>query len=192
MVMSKPAWAADARTGPVREYIDQRMFACEGMIVVIDHRPTAKEGDCTVLDCDTAEARAKALQKDYRGQTRAQQPRGMQELWTKRLRGCQNILECVKEARAMGDPMTPAVQEFWRRHNRRTASFAQAGPRRSRYDILQQVADKTVPTTLLQTDGSKVSKPGIPRKLILPNSAKQAAEYTPPVSLRKATPVDGS
>lgn len=188
MAGAKPAWSNDGRTGPVRDYIDQKVFACEGMLVVIDHRPGKNLGECVVLDCATAEARVKELQKDYRGQTRAQQPRGMQELWTKRLRGCQNILECVKEARMMGDPADPQVQAFWKRHNTfRIAGYAKAGARRSREDILRQVADNTVPTTLLQADGTKATIPASPKKLILPSGAKAAPEYTPPVPVRKAT-----
>jgi hypothetical protein len=157
------------------------------MVVVIDHRPGKNLGECVVLDCATATDRVRELQKDYRGQTRAQQPRGMQELWTKRLRGCQNILECVKEAKMMGDPADPQVQAFWKRHNTfRIAGYAKVGTRRSREDILGQVADNSVPTTLLQADGTKATIPARPKKLILPNGAKAAPEYTPPVSVRKA------
>jgi hypothetical protein len=157
------------------------------MVVVIDHRPGKTLGECAVLDCATAEDRVKELQKDYRGQTRAQQPRGMQELWTKRLRGCQNILECVKEAKMMGDPADPQVQAFWKRHNTfRIAGYAKAGSRRSREDILSQVVDNSVSTTLLQADGTKATIPARPKKLILPSGAKATPEYTPPVSVRKA------
>lgn len=187
MAGSKPAWSNDGRTGPVRDYIDQKVFACEGMVVVIDHRPGKNLGECVVLDCATAVERVKELQKDYRGQTRAQQPRGLQELWTKRLRGCQNILDCVKEAKAMGDPADPQVQAFWKRHNTfRIAGYAKAGGRRSREDILRQVADNSVPTTLLQADGTKATIPASPKKLILPSGATAAPEYTPPISVRKA------
>ena len=189
MAGAKPAWAHDARTGPVREYLDQAIFACEGMLVVIDHRPTAKqEGECVVLDCATAEERAKELQKDYRGQTRAQQPRGLQNLWTRRVQGCQNIMECVKEAKAMGDPTDPKVQEFWRRHKTfRIAGYAKAGTRQSREDIIQRVADKSVTSTLKNSDGSTTKVAAIPKKLILPASARPVPEYTPPIPRRKAT-----
>ena len=187
MAGSKTAWSNDGPTGPVRDYIDQKVFACEGMVVVIDHRPGKNLGECVVLDCATATDRVKELQKDYRGQTRAQQPRGMQDLWTKRLRGCQNILDCVKEAKMMGDPADPQVQAFWKRHNTfRIAGYAKAGGRRSREDILSQVADNSVPTTLLQADGTKATIPARPKKLILPSGAQAAPEYTPPVSVRKA------
>ena len=187
MAGGKPAWAHDARTGPVREYLDQAIFACEGMLVVIDHRPTAKqEGECVVLDCATAEERAKELQKDYRGQTRAQQPRGLQNLWTRRVQGCQNIIECIKEARAMGDPTDPTVQAFWRRHNtHRIAGFAKAGARQSREDIIRRVADKSVTSTLMNSDGTSTKIPITPKQLILPTSAKAVPEYTPPVPLRE-------
>ena len=187
MAGSKPAWSNDGRTGPVRDYIDQKVFACEGMVVVIDHRPGKTLGECVVLDCATATDRVKELQKDYRGQTRAQQPQRLRELWTKRLNGCSNIMECVKEARAMGDPADPQVQAFWKRHNTlRIAGYAKAGSRRSREDILSQVADSSVPTTLLQADGTKATIPARPKKLILPSGAKAAPEYTPPVPVRKA------
>lgn len=182
MAGSKPAWSNDGRTGPVRDYIDQKVFACEGMVVVIDHRPGKTLGECAVLDCATAEERVKELQKDYRGQTRSQQPQRMRDLWTKRLNGCSNILECVKEARMMGDPADPQVQAFWKRHNTfRIAGYAKAGSRQSRADILSKVADASVPTTLLHTDGTKVTIPPRPKKLILPGSAQSTTEYTPPV-----------
>lgn len=185
MAGSKPAWAHDARTGPVRDYIDQKVFACEGMVVVIDHRPGATLGECVVLDCSTAASRVSELRKDYRGQTRAQQPQRMRDLWTQRLRGCQNIMECVKEAKAMGDPTDPQVQAFWKRHNSlRVAGYAKAGSRQSRVDILSKIADSSVPTTLLQKDGTKATIQ--PKKLILPNSAKPVVEYKPPIPVRKA------
>lgn len=188
----KPAWAISARTGPVRDYIDQKIFACEGMIVVIDHRPGKNHGECVVLDCKTAVDRARELQKDYRGQTRAEQPKGMQELWTKRLRGCQNIIDCAKEAQAMGDPTDPQVQAFWKRHNSfRVAGYAKAGARRSRQEVLEGIANPAIPTTLLNKDGTKTAVQ--PKKLVLPAGARPAetpAEYTPPVSLRKSTTDD--
>jgi hypothetical protein len=174
MAGGKPAWADDARTGPVRSYLEQRIFACEGMIVVIDHRPTEDLGECVVLDCNTAVERVKALQKDYRGQTRAQQPQRMRDLWTQRLNGCQNILECVKEARQMGDPTDPQVQAFWKRHNSlRVAGYAKAGARKSRQEILNATAAPGIKNTFLDKSSKTLALP--------PGVSPTPKPYTPPV-----------
>lgn len=116
--MSKPAWTIGARTGPVRDYLQLKVFACEGLICVIDERPGQTEGEYCVLTPADLEERVKALNKMYRGQTRADLTKWQQQEHDQRVRGSQNCMETIKEARHMGDPSDPAVQAFWARHRR--------------------------------------------------------------------------
>ena len=115
--MSKPAWATTARTGPVRTWQALKIFACEGLICVIDERPGKKEGEYVVVTPSDLQERVKALMRPYRGQ-KAPDPadrvaRARYQEWTN---GANNCLECIKEARHMGDPSDPAVQEWWSKH----------------------------------------------------------------------------
>jgi len=171
MAGPKPAWSDSGRTGPVRAYLDQRIFACEGMLVVIDYRPGKDLGECVVLDCKTAEERAAELNVSYRDQKYSEQPKGLRDLWTERRKGCQNILECVKEARAMGDPANPQVQAFWKRHNTlRVAGYAKPGMRLSRKEVMDRVAPKMGPqvgTTFLGSQSASAA-------------TAQSKLYTPP------------
>lgn len=184
MAGSKPAWAHDARTGPVRDYIDQKVFACEGMVVVIDHNQEQHWVSVSYWIAAQRHPASPSCEKII-ADRREHNSRSGCGICEQRLRGCQNIMECVKEAKAMGDPTDPQVQAFWKRHNSlRVAGYAKAGSRQSRVDILSKIADSSVPTTLLQKDGTKATIQ--PKKLILPNSAKPVAEYKPPIPVRKA------
>jgi len=119
--MQKPAWSKDARTGPMRNYMDLRIFACEGLVCIVDERPGQKEGEYTVLTPADLKERVQALNIPYRNQTRAQLPKRQRDELDKQIRGSQNCMESIKEAIYMGDPSDPAVQSFWSRHRRSTA-----------------------------------------------------------------------
>lgn len=113
--MQKPAWAAGSRTGPVRKFEQLSVFACEGLIVIIDERPQY-HGDCKIVSPKELLERVRALNVQYRGKTRVDVPRRLLERHDDRIRGSQNCMECIKEAKAMGDPFDPKVQAFWARH----------------------------------------------------------------------------
>ena len=116
--MSKPAWANSARTGPVRPFKELVVFACEGLLAVVDERPGKSEGEYTVVTPSDMEERVRALNRTYRGITRSQLDTRGREQYDKQTSGSQNLMECIKEARAMGDPSDPAVQAWWSRHRR--------------------------------------------------------------------------
>lgn len=118
----KPAWSSDARTGPVRNYMNLKIFACEGLICIIDENPGAKEGEYTVVLPNDLERRVKAINEPYRGQTRIDLPVWKRQEFDAQVRGSQNCMECIKEARAMGDPSDERTQLWWEKH-RRNSSF---------------------------------------------------------------------
>ena len=140
--MSKPAWSNTARTGPVRTWQALKIFACEGLICVIDERPGKQEGQYTVLTPSDLEERVRALMRPYRKQKAIdpsdQVARQRQRQWEQ---GANNCVECIKEARHMGDPSDPAVQAWWSRHRRDTTvkiSFS-AGADKAGYPELPPV-----------------------------------------------------
>lgn len=114
----KPAWANAARNGPLRSYMDLRIFACEGLICIIDERPGKTEGEYTIITPADLEERVTAINKKYRGKGRMDIPKWKRPEHDQQLQGSQNCVECIKEARAMGDPSDPAVQLFWATHRR--------------------------------------------------------------------------
>lgn len=115
----KPVWARAARTGPVRKYVDLAIFAIEGLICVIDERP-AHHGDTVIVTPADMLERVQALNKQNKGETRAQLPKHLHQVHDDERRGSQNIMECVKEAKHMGDPSDPRVQAYWAKHRKRT------------------------------------------------------------------------
>jgi len=124
-----PAWKKKKKTGKVYRYNQLVLFAINGLICIIDERPGIKEGEHTMLTCKDLEERVRAMNIAYRGQTRVDQPRRNQELYDIRLRGSQDCMECIKEAKAQGDPNEPKVQAYWRRHKsnfRTIVSFSKA------------------------------------------------------------------
>lgn len=122
--MKKPAWSTGARTGPVRNFMDLKIFACEGLICIIDERE-GKQDDFTAIPPGELEQRAKAVTRLYRGQTPAQMTKWQRQEHHKRVSGASNCAECAKEARDMGDPTDPQVQAFWAKQRRNVSiSFA--------------------------------------------------------------------
>jgi len=115
----------DGRKGPSRHFKQQRFFACEGLVVIIDERATRtdengkliEEGDVQVLLPREFRARCKAFLKTYRDKTYSEHTptrRGEIKLWHKQL---VEGYETVKEAQEMGDPSDPRVQEYWAKHH---------------------------------------------------------------------------
>ncbi len=115
--MSKPAWTNGGRTGQARKFQNLVIFACEGLICIIDERPHL-EGECTIVTPSDMEVRITAADTPYRGQKRIDLPKWQRQEWDEIKRGCQDLTECIKEARGMGDPSDPAVQAWWSRHRR--------------------------------------------------------------------------
>lgn len=113
----KPAWSRDARTGPLRRYMDLVLFACEGLVCIIDERPSY-EGQFTVVTPSELEERLVAMNVSYRNKTRAELPTWKRQEHDRQRAGRQDCMECVKEARFMGDPSDLKVQTFWAKHRR--------------------------------------------------------------------------
>ena len=116
--MSKPAWSNSARTGPARAFKSLVVFACEGLIAVIDERPGKTEGEYNVVTPSDMEERVHALNRTYRGITRSQLDKRGREQYDLQINGSNNLIATIKDARAMGDPSDPAVQAWWSRHRR--------------------------------------------------------------------------
>lgn len=116
--MQKPAWVGSGRTGPVRHFVNLVVFACEGLICIIDERPGESEGEYVVVLPDELDNRVKQLAKPYRNQTRMDLPSWKRREHDAQQRGFQDCKECIKEAKAMGDPSDVQVQAFWARHRR--------------------------------------------------------------------------
>lgn len=93
------------------------MFACEGLIAIIDERPK-HHGECNVVTPDELRERINSIARPYRMTTRADMTRWQQQRHDAIIRGCQDADEAIKEAKAMGDPSDPKVQEWWRKHRR--------------------------------------------------------------------------
>ena len=118
--MTKPAWAIGGRTGPVRSFQGLSVFACEGLICVIDERPGKKEGEATIVMPNDMQKRVNAV---MRKNTRMKQATCEMKPWQrqeqeKRVNGANAVVVCIREARDMGDPSDPAVQAWWSRHRR--------------------------------------------------------------------------
>lgn len=116
----KPAWVTGARTGTLRKFESLRIFACEGLICIIDERPHRQDSAYTVITPSDLEERIQALSKTYRNKTTAMMDKHERDLHKSRLAGLQNCMECIKEARYMGDPSDPEVQAYWARHRRQS------------------------------------------------------------------------
>lgn len=117
--MVKPAWAQAGRTGPVHRYMDLVVFACEGLICVIDERPQFA-GKASIVTPSDMETRIKEINRGLgrRGNNKASLSKGGQQDWDKIKSGCEELKLAIQEARDMGDPSDPAVQDWWRRHRR--------------------------------------------------------------------------
>lgn len=138
----KPAWANAGRTGPVRDYVGLRVFACEGLVVIIDERPGKTEGEYCVVTPTELEHRVRAINQPYRNQGRMDLPAWKRQELDKQKAGSQNCVECIKEARHMGDPSDPKVQLFWATHRRSSTvkiSFS-AGADAAGYPTLPDVS----------------------------------------------------
>ena len=100
------------RTGPVRRFGSLHVFACEGLICILD-----EEEDCQILTPTEAQFRIYRVMASYRGRKPVEYgPKFRVLKRRKELQEAQGILECIKEAREMGDPSSPEVQAFWSRH----------------------------------------------------------------------------
>ena len=78
-----------------------------------DERP--QHGDYNVIFPNEMEERAKALGRMAKKIGAGDEPWQREEGRSMR-EAANNMLECVKEARFMGDPSDPAVQAFWALH----------------------------------------------------------------------------
>lgn len=154
--MRKPAWSADARSGPVRKFHNLHVFACEGLVCIIDNRQD-KEGEFKALAPSEAHKRLRGLVRTYRNQTPAQMPAQQRKEYKTTVQGCANVDECIKEARAMGDPTDPRVQAFWRRHSRNSSVSMALAAARARPQILPPIKGVS-PQRMAQIAKSPVHK----------------------------------
>lgn len=142
--MAHPIWAGiGGKTGPSRRYKDLILFACEGMVCVVDQRKGDKFGDFVCVHPAEMYKRAHAIVKTYRNQNKAELTQWQRQEHEQNIAGANAILECVKEAKDMGDPTDPRVQAYWKQHGRNrsvSVSTAYAGS----VDILNKVGSNLV------------------------------------------------
>lgn len=115
--MNKPVWTHGGRTGPARKFQGLVVFACEGLICILDERD-GKEGEATIVTPADMQFRIAAVMRQYRSQTRAELKKWQRAELDAKISGANDLEACIKEARNMGDPSDPAVQAWWSRHRR--------------------------------------------------------------------------
>ena len=127
LIRTKPTWSNKGRTGPTYGYRQLEWFACEGMIVMMDNRPTTADGErTTVHTADDFATRAYYFSRmaSARPQIKYQwQRQKLQEI----LGAVNDIQSAVQDAKRMGDPDDPAVQSWWQRHYRNGSPRKQPG-----------------------------------------------------------------
>lgn len=133
--MAKPAWSLEARTGTLRNFQDLKIFACEGLICIIDERPQY-HGECRVVTPHEFAQRVDAAGTPYRQQTRGDLPKWKRKEHDKQLAELQGCLDAIKEAKAQGDPSDPAVQAWWQRHRRNSTIKFSSGTSAAGYPTL--------------------------------------------------------
>jgi len=123
-MQAETKYFVDARKGPSRYFKQQRFFACEGLVVIVDERPsridqanvTVEEGDCVVLTPKDFKARLKAITRTYRNKNYSEMLK-----WQGSERKAYHLqaregYETIREAQDMGDPSDPVVQAYWAKH----------------------------------------------------------------------------
>lgn len=173
--MPKKKWFEGARTGPSRYFFRMRVFACEGMIAIIDERDGDDEGDCKVIPPDQFRQRVYSLSRPYRKQTPSEMTPWQRERYLAQVRSLQGMLECIKEAKDMGDPTSLEVRQFWmKQRGRSKVSFSSpyadfpAIPTPAGFPQVAQPRLLTTPST--QNPAKIELAPAkSPRRLILPS-----------------------
>lgn len=157
----KPAWATNARQGPLRRHKQLVFFACEGLIALCDEREKSQEeGDVyEILMPDDFEYRAKGLAAFGRKAKASHKPWQRQEA-KEMLKAAQDMLETVKEAKHMGDPSDPQVTAFWARHRRsnRVAFNFEHGKAEKSLDEMNRAAPDTGRTATHTMDGADLDR----------------------------------
>jgi len=100
------------RKGRCYRYKDLVYYAYNGLVAMEDER----DGSWVVILPDDIDARADALEQILR---RTPQSRGVayeRDLYRETKNTINDMRQCAKEARDMGDPSDPLVQAFNRRH----------------------------------------------------------------------------
>jgi len=174
---------ADARKGPSRYFKQQRFFACEGLICIVDERPSrtengvyVEEGDCIVLTPKEFTTRIKAVTKGYRNRNYSEMTSWLGKERKKYHMQARGGYEAVAEARDMGDPSDPVVQAYWAKHRGKPYVSMQSCP-----DIGKLAGTKGdgIATTVLgakKAVGSEV----LPKFLHLPSNFTKSTPTTQP------------
>lgn len=175
--MAKPIWVTGGRTGQVRRFMDLTVFACEGLICVADNRLGQAGNSFTIVTPSEMEERVRAVARSYRNKNRMDLPEWKRREFDEQQQGAQNIVECIKEARAMGDPSDPRVQAFWSRHRRSntvTLSFSDATDP-AKFPKLPKVGPRGVEHNNL-VSGAATVIPHVGRKLPQPKLSRNAPQ----------------
>lgn len=110
-----PLWMTDGRTGPVRRFRNQLAFACEGIVVIISERAD-NAGDHKLVPPKVLRYRIEGMRRLSREKNIMSLPEWQRKQHQKDISQLQDLLECIREAEAMGDPTDDNVQAWWARH----------------------------------------------------------------------------
>jgi hypothetical protein len=133
--MFAPYFPKNCRTGPHRRFQNLVFWACEGLVCCQDERPGKHgRGDYRVFRPHVLEGHLKALVRQQ-ARNRGDGYHTWQKIECREnLSQLQGVQECIREARAMGDPGSPDVQAFWARHRPGSKSTISMSSTRSIYD----------------------------------------------------------
>lgn len=187
--MPRPVFAAQGRCGRAVRFKFMVFYACEGLIVCQDERPHANgKGDFKVILPDDLDQRVNTMAAgDKRSCTGAAYfLNGQQRSWIRQeynvnTRAYNELKDCIKEAKAMGDPSDPTVQAFWRRHrpgSKSTVSMRPKGCRDDFYDELPALDLGNYTGRTAEADGTLADVPNV--------HSKDFTIYKPPVKKNRA------
>lgn len=108
----KSDWS-NARRGRYYRYLNLVFMAVEGLVLMIDERKP--DEDIQVFTPAVFDKRRRAIRRFCQKTCYGLSP-GQNEHIRQLRKAALDMEECVREAREMGDPSSPQVQAYWKRH----------------------------------------------------------------------------
>lgn len=125
--MLNRTWSSHARKGRAFRHMHLVFMACEGLIELFDGRDDTY---CIILPDDLT-FRANELANTI-GTAPSDGNAVTRSLYKECKQAVVDMKDCVKEAKAMGDPSDPQVRAFWARHKPGSKSTVSLSPGRNR------------------------------------------------------------
>lgn len=112
------------REGRRRYFRNLTFWACEGLVALIDNR----DNSYSVILPDDFALRADTLQAMAGTRRATASCAAHRDIYRDMLKAVLGMREVIREAKAMGDPSSPDVSAFWRRHRpKREYSVSMSG-----------------------------------------------------------------